>query len=89
MSWYGPTKECIPQIETYIEDIPLYGEAYTYFRVARTPLVPVIIEGSTSRVTRGWGQIVEMNPSELSIDPDDEDDKVQEIQTFTFFSSKL
>ena len=54
----------------------MYGEAFTYFRIARTPLVPVIIEGSTTRVTRGWGQIVEMNPAEYSIDPDDEDDKV-------------
>ena len=63
-------------------DIPLYGEAFTYFEISKTPLVPVIIEGSATKISRGWGQIVDMNPKQLSQDPDNPEDTVKLLHCF-------
>ena len=70
------------QIETDMPDIPLYGEAFTYFEISKTPLVPVIIEGSATKISRGWGQIVDMNPKQLSQDPDNPEDTVKLLHCF-------
>eukprot|EP00095_Tigriopus_kingsejongensis_P012230 maker-scaffold528_size145933-snap-gene-0.29 protein:Tk12230 transcript:maker-scaffold528_size145933-snap-gene-0.29-mRNA-1 annotation:"hypothetical protein IscW_ISCW000316" len=58
------------EVETFDPDIPVFDESFTYFRVVPSPLVPVILEGSASKVSRGWGQIIKLNPKSLSIDPD-------------------
>ena len=63
------------EIETFTEDIRVYGEAATYFKMVRTPLVPVIIEGSATKVSRGWNQLVVMNPELFSLDPDAPDER--------------
>jgi hypothetical protein len=56
--------------------VKVFREAYTYFNIVPSPLVPVMIEGSATAVTRGWGQVLELKPKELSTDPDDPEDKV-------------
>ncbi len=61
----------ISQIETHTDEFRVYGETSTYFHVIKSPLIPVIIEGSATKVTRGWNQIVEMNPEFYSVDPDE------------------
>ncbi len=65
------------QIETYIPGIEVYGEAFTYLRVIKSPLVPVMIEGAASKTARGWNQQVYLNPKGLSKDPDDPENKVR------------
>ena len=69
-------EEVIPQIETFIDEIELFAEAFTYFRVTPSPLIPSMIEGSATKTARGWAQTVELNPKALSVDPDSPEDKV-------------
>lgn len=69
------------EIETYVEDIQVYGEAFTYFRVVKSPLVPVMITGAASKTARGWDQEVELDPRTLSKDPDDPDNIIEVIKT--------
>lgn len=47
----------------------------------KSPLIPVIIEGSATKVTRGWNQLVEMNPEFYSVDPDDPTSRVMSLLT--------
>ena len=63
------------EIETGVPDLPLFRTAYTYFNVTASPLVPSFIKGSVSKVTRGWGQIIKLDGSKFSIDPDNPADK--------------
>ena len=58
------------------DDFPVYGETFTYFRVAKSPIIPVMIEGSVTKVVRGWGQAISMAPLDLSIDPDFPEERV-------------
>lgn len=51
--------------------------------MVKSPLVPVLIEGSATAITRGWAQLIDMKPGELSLDPDDPENKV------TFEQGKL
>ena len=64
------------EIETGNEDIPMYKEAFTYINITKSPLMPVLIEGSASKVSRGWKQALTLFPGQLSVDPDFPDDKV-------------
>ena len=64
------------EIETGNEDIPMYKEAFTYINITKSPLMPVLIEGSASKVSRGWKQALTLFPGQLSVDPDYPDDKV-------------
>ena len=72
----GGLKHITPQIETFIEEIELFSEAFTYFRVIPSPLIPSMIEGSATKTARGWAQMLQLNPRELSVDPDSPEDKV-------------
>ena len=64
------------EIETGNEDIPMYKEAFTYINITKSPLMPVLIEGSASKVSRGWRQALALYPGQLSVDPDYPEDKV-------------
>ena len=64
------------EIETGNPDIPMYKEAFTYVNITKSPLMPVLIEGSASKVTRGWGQVLTLFPGKLSVDPDYPTEKV-------------
>lgn len=48
----------------------------TYVKVVPSPVIVRLTEGAQSRVTRGWGQGLILDPGENSIDPDDESNKV-------------
>ena len=54
----------------------MYREAYTYINISKSDLQPILISGSVAKVTRGWGQMLILSPQKLSIDPDNEKDKV-------------
>jgi hypothetical protein len=54
----------------------LYREAFTYVNITKSDLQPILITGSVAKVTRGWGQMLSLNPQGLSLDPDNVDDKV-------------
>ena len=64
------------EIETGNEDIPMYKEAFTYINITKSPLMPVLIEGSASKVSRGWSQSLTLFPGQLSEDPDYPEEKV-------------
>ncbi len=53
----------------------LYREAYTYINVIKSPLQPILVEGSITKVSRGWEQELELLPELLSEDPDFPEDK--------------
>lgn len=63
-------------IETYEPTIPFYKEAFTYINITKSPLLPVLMDGSPSKVSRGWGQTITMFPEKFSIDPDNPTEKV-------------
>ena len=63
------------EIDTGVPELPLYKKAFTYFNLTRSPLIPGFIKGSVSKVTRGWGQGVNLNGKEFSTDPDFPEDK--------------
>ena len=65
------------EIETGNEDIPFYKEAFTYINITKSPLMPVLLDGSASKVSRGWGQALTLFPGQLSVDPDYPSEKVQ------------
>ncbi len=69
-------KRPLKQVETGSVDIPLYREAFTYVNITKSDLQPILITGSVAKVTRGWGQMLSLNPQDLSLDPDNVDDKV-------------
>ena len=51
-------------------------EGYTYINIIPSPLHVVMMEGSPSKVSRGWGQELNLSPQDFSFDPDDPDDTV-------------
>jgi hypothetical protein len=57
-------------IDTGVPDLPLYRTAFTYVNITRSPLVPGFIQGSVSKVTRGWGQTVLLDATNFTVDPD-------------------
>ena len=62
-------------IETYEPTIPFFKEAFTYVNITKSPLQPVLLDGSPSKVSRGWGQTLTLFPEKFSIDPDFPDEK--------------
>jgi hypothetical protein len=70
------------QVETFDPTVQLYREAWTYVNVTKSPLQPVLIQGSVAQVSRGWGQAITMSPQNLSIDPDYPGDQVGTPQTY-------
>jgi hypothetical protein len=67
------------EVDTGEVTIPFFKEAYTYVNVTKSPLVPVLMEGSPSKVSRGWNQALTMVPGWLSSDPDNPGEKVTSI----------
>ena len=57
-------------IDTGVPDLPLFRTAFTYVNITRSPLVPGFIQGSVSKVTRGWGQVVQLDATNFTVDPD-------------------
>jgi hypothetical protein len=64
------------EVETGYEFIPLFKEGFTYVNITPSPLSAVLMEGSPTKTSRGWGQPVNLIPVDLSLDPDDPTDKV-------------
>ena len=62
-------------IETYEPSIQFFKEAFTYVNITKSPLMPVLLDGSPSKVSRGWGQTITMFPNKFSIDPDSPEDR--------------
>lgn len=62
-------------IETYEPSIPFFKEAFTYVNITKSPLQPVLLDGSPSKVSRGWTQTLTLFPEKYSIDPDFPDEK--------------
>ena len=78
------------QVETGSADILMYREAYTYVNITKSDLQPILITGSVAKVTRGWGQMLILNPMELSLDPDNPNDKVTDSSlTLGFAAERL
>lgn len=61
----------------WTRQLPFEGEAYTYIEVLPSALIPNLLEGALTYVTRGTGQFLNMVPKEFSLDPDFPDDKVR------------
>ena len=55
----------------------MFRDAYTYLNITPTDLVPIMVDGAISKVTRGWDQHLVLSPGLLSIDPDNPGEKVQ------------
>ena len=64
------------EIDTGNPEIPFYKEAHTYVNITKSPLMPVLIDGSAAKVSRGWGQRLSLIPAKLSVDPDFPEEKV-------------
>ena len=78
-------------IETYEPSIQFFKEAYTYVNITKSPLMPVLLDGSPSKVSRGWGQTITMFPSKFSIDPDFPEERVSystSKETWTLYIQK-
>ena len=58
----------------------MYREAFTYINITKSDLQPILITGSVAKVTRGWGQMLILSPQDLSLDPDNVDDKVKTVK---------
>jgi hypothetical protein len=66
----------------------LFREAFTYVNITKSDLQPILITGSVAKVTRGWGQMLILSPQDLSLDPDNVDDKVTMLyRAMGFFSN--
>ena len=61
---------------TGIEEIKVFKEGYTYLNITTSPLEAGIIEGSPTKISRGWGQMLDLNSADLSKDPDNPEEKV-------------
>ena len=57
--------------------LPFEGDAYTFIEILPTPLVPALVGGSLSYITRGKGQFLNLEPYLFSYDPDYPEDKVR------------
>nr|XP_042904172.1 uncharacterized protein LOC107445474 [Parasteatoda tepidariorum] len=55
---------------------------FTYLEIMSGPLQPMIIHGGASYILRGYNQLVYLEPSIYSVDPDNPDDKNFEIEWF-------
>ncbi|GIY29651.1 polycystic kidney disease protein 1-like 2 [Caerostris darwini] len=68
----------------YIQNPPLIlvRSVETFVKVVPSPVIVRLTEGAQSRVTRGWGQSLILDPGQNSIDPDDENNKNFTIKWF-------
>ena len=56
--------------------LPWQRSLFTYVQIIPSALIPMLVPGSMSRLIRGVGQHVDINPVLNSIDPDFPNDKV-------------
>ncbi|KAL7636835.1 UNVERIFIED_CONTAM: hypothetical protein RMT77_012593 [Armadillidium vulgare] len=61
-----PNNGEIPELETYI----IQNEIETYFAIGKTPIIPKHTDKFLTRVVRGLGQSILLQPAVFSIDPD-------------------
>lgn len=61
---------------TGVEDLEIYKEAFTYINIVESPLRAVLMDGFSSKVSRGWEEEIKLFPADLSYDPDEPEDKV-------------
>lgn len=52
----------------------------TYIEIKPSLIIPQMSEGAQSRVTRGFPQMLALNPANYSINPDDADDMVSRFK---------
>ena len=62
-------------IETFEPTIPFFKEAFTYVNITKSQLQPILLDGSPSKVSRGWSQSLVLTPEKFSIDPDFPEDR--------------
>ena len=58
------------------EDVQIFKEAFTYINIVESPLRAIMMEGFSSKVSRGWEEEIMLLPADLSYDPDEPEDKV-------------
>ena len=61
---------------TGVEDIEIFKEAFTYINIVESPLSAILMDGFSSKVSRGWDEEIMLLPADLSYDPDEPEDKV-------------
>jgi hypothetical protein len=54
----------------FTHKLPFEKDAFTYIDIQASPLVAGMIDGTANLVTRGKGQVLELNPYLYSSDPD-------------------
>ncbi len=67
------------QVVTGVPEIRVIRDGFTYMNITKTPLRAVLMAGSPSRVSRGWDQPVSLLPEKYSLDPDDPEDKANQV----------
>ena len=61
---------------TGVEDVEIFKEAFTYINIVESPLSAILMDGFSSKVSRGWDEEIMLLPADLSYDPDEPEDKV-------------
>lgn len=61
---------------TGVEDVEIFKEAFTYINIVESPLSAILMDGFSSKVSRGWDEEIMLFPADLSYDPDEPEDKV-------------
>ena len=65
-----------PEDPNWTHKLPFERDAYSYIEIIGTPLVARLLDGDLSYVTRGTGQILNLEPKLYSYDPDFPDEEV-------------
>ena len=65
-----------PEDPNWTHKLPFERDAFTYVEVLPTPLIARVIDGDLSYVTRGTGQLLNLEPNLYSYDPDYPEDAV-------------
>ena len=58
------------------EEVPFQTIVRTYIKIGQSPLVAIIVAGAVSEVARGERQVLTLEPSVYSFDPDFPEEKV-------------
>ncbi|GIY31253.1 hypothetical protein CEXT_70301 [Caerostris extrusa] len=61
---------------------------FSYLKIIPTPLIPMLINGGASYITRGFGQKVSLEPTIYTEDPDFPDEQNYEVTWFCVRSDK-
>ena len=56
---------------SWTHKLPFERDAFTYIEIIPTPLIAAMIDGPAGLITRGWGQVVSLQPYLYSYDPDE------------------